>query len=244
MSDKDEKKITNEQDSAKDNSSSSKKEPEKITLVNNESVHNQPADINQNVGSFGDDISDPSKETKKEEAEQLDVTDKSKQYLNIREKDVAINFEKFSKTKKEKTYKPGSSKFSIQLDAWLHNKRSCLTIWMILLAIIIVLLALSITLVIIVTLESKSNDGWWNFDWMKNLAIANSVFCYLIIGLTVIPLIYLLITVLVGIRDTYRSRKFHYFMWICYLIAFVFLIAVLCMSGVCISHNNAFTPAS
>lgn len=246
MDNNDDKKLKNSPNNDGENQGNStnpNKQPEKITLINNESVHNQPIDVNQNVGSFSPDTIDPSKQQKEQTPEQLDVSDQSQKFVNIKNKDVAINFEKFEKTKRSQKQisRPGNSKFSIKFDAWLHNRKPCLIIWMAALGTIIVLLALSISLVVVTTLDKKTGGGYWDFTWMKNLQIASAVFSYVIMALTVIPLIYLLITVLVGIRDTYRSLKFHYFMWGCFIAAFVLLIAMLVMSGIEIHYNNVFT---
>ncbi len=239
MSDKDKK-----QEKEQNKTKSSTNEKVEVKLVNNESVHNKPTDINQNVGSFGTNVIDPSKQ---EETFELDVSDKSEKFINIKNKSVPIDFEKFSRTKKNRhTYKPGKNKFAITLDAWLHNRSSCLKIWYLAIAAIVILLAFSISFVVVVTLDANSSlsYGWTNFTWMKNVGIASNVFGYIIMALAVIPLIYLLITVLVGINEVYKSRNYHYFMWGCFIAAAVLLIAFLVLSGIYVGHYNAFTQPS
>ena len=57
-------------------------------------------------------------------------------------------------------------------------------------------------------------------------------------GLIALPLLYLLITVLVGINGVYRSRSFHYFLWICLITAFVLMLVSLIMSSMIISYEK------
>lgn len=219
-----------------------KKETE-IKLVNNESVHNMPEDINSNVGKFVN-VEEP----KSTEDEML-VEDKSQQFINIKNKDVALNFEKFDKKNKKKRFfkdKPGKTKFSVIVDTWLQNKRTCLYVWLAAIGSLIILLSLSIAMVTTVTTMWKASGdaSFFNFQWFQNVAISGNVFSYIIIGLCVIPLLYLFVTILVGINGVYKSRSYHYFMWGCFIAAFVLLIVCLSLSGIVIDHVISFTIPS
>ena len=75
---------------------------------------------------------------------------------------------------------------------------------------------------------------------MQNTAIAANSFSYMSMAFTFLPLLYLLITILVGINGVYKSRPFHYFLWICLITAFVFMIVSLILSSVVISYENGF----
>ena len=211
--------------------------------LNNEFAHNTPQDVNANVGSFGN-IKDPSKEEAKS-ADELIVSDKSKQFENIKGKDVEIDFAKFEKQKtgkkrKQREYKPGKTQFAVTLDTWLHNRSTCIKVWMVALAIMIVCLAVGLGLAIpsVINLK-KSNNNWWS--WYHAQAIAGTVFGFIASLIFFIPLIYLLITQLVGIKGVATSRVFHYFLWTCLIIAVVSLILCCGLIGPVMANANAFT---
>lgn len=225
----------------KDKKETSKIDKEEIKLVNNESIHNAPEDINTNLGKFVN-VNEP-----KQEEDELLIEDKSSEFVNIKNQDIQINFEKFEKKKRRNLIfkdRPAKTKFSVTLETWLQNKRTRGFIWGLAIVVLIILLTLSIAMVITVTTMWKhtGESSYFNFQWFKDTAIAGNIFSYMIIGLCVIPLLYLFITVLVGINGVYKSRSFHIFMWSCYLAAFILLIVCLSLSGTIIYHVNEFTP--
>ena len=234
--------------------SSPEKKPEQIRIsiggeggkkVNNQFAHNTAQDVNSNVGSFGADVKDPSQEAPKQEDE-LIVSDKSKQFENIKGKDVEIDFAKFDKkkqrkVKKQKEYRPGKTKFAVTLDTWLHNRATCTKVWMVALAVMVICMSVGLGLAIpgVITANSAT-DGWWL--WYHTQAIVGVVFGFIAGTVFLIPLIYLLITVLVGIRGTASSRMFHYFLWVTLAIAFVSVVIASGLLGQVFATAAAFTP--
>lgn len=234
-----------------------KEEQQPEFVINNASVHNQAIDINQNLGSFGEEA-----KTENEPAsEELDIGDHSAKFEMIKEKPVALDFEKFNRRRqlpdvlkvfqrKPKTEKTpgqytGSSKLAITLDKWLRNKKSRLLVWSMAMMIIALIWAVAITLVAtsIHLWKSKTDDSLINFASTQNLIIAGNVFGFISLGITFLPLFYLLITVLVGINQVYISRNYHYFLWSC--IGFGLFLMIICLGldlGV-INYINSFTPA-
>ena len=249
MSDKELDQQANSTPSSEKKEESAAKPEIKITLgggkkLNNEFAHNTSQDVNSNVGSFGN-IKDPSKEEQKP-ADELIVADKSKKFENIKGKDVEIDFAKFDKKKtkkqrKQREYKPGKTKFAVTLDTWLHNRTTCIRVWMVAMSIMIVCFAVGLGLAIpsVINLK-KSNNNWWSV--MHAQALAGTVFGFISALIFIIPLIYLLITQLVGIKGVASSRTFHYFLWISLIVAFVSLIICCGLSGQVIAYANAFTP--
>ena len=215
--------------------------------VNNESVHNESLDINKNLGSFENSF-DPNEDPIKQIDEEIVINEESNKLGSVREEDKKVDFAKFSRTKKKQkhTYKPGTNNFAIRIDAWLRNDRSMHVIWILAASIIAIILSISIVFFTVISLDqaSASDKGYWNLDSFKTIALCAKTFSGLAIGVVVLPLVYLLITVLVGINNTYRSRQFHYFLWVCLIIGFVFTIVTIPLGSYIIIINNNFVPPS
>ncbi len=187
--------------------------------INNASVHNQKLDINSNVGSFVN-VEEPIADGINE----IDVTDKSAKLGTIKEQDKLVNFEKFKNVKrKSKKQHISENKFMIKIGTWLRNDRTLKIVWMFIGIIMCIILALSISMVTTITLDwtHKPNYGPLNLPGMHTKVIVAQVFSYISLGCIVLPLLYLFITILVGINGVYRSQSFHLFLWICLLIAFI-----------------------
>ena len=215
--------------------------------LNNQFAHNTAQDVNSNIGSFGEDIKDPSKDAPKPEDE-LIVSDKSKQFENIKGKDVEIDFAKFDKkkqrkVKKQKEYKPGKTQFAVTLDTWLHNRATCIKVWMVALAIMVVCMGVGLGLAIpgIININNAT-AGWWQYYINNGHAMTGVVFGFIAGSIFLIPLIYLLITTLVGIRGTASSRIFHYFLWTTLIIAFVSAVICAGLLGQVFAIAAQFTP--
>ena len=215
--------------------------------VNNESVHNESLDINKNLGSFKNSF-DPNKDPINQNDDEIIINEGSNKLGSIREEDKKINFAKFNRTKKRQkhTYKPGTNNFSIKLDTWLRNDRTMHVIWILAASIITIILSISIAFLTVICLDQANcgSQSYWNLDSFKTVALWSKIFSGLAVGVVVLPLVYLLITVLVGINNTYRSRQFHYFLWVCLIIGFVFTVVAIPLGSYIITLNNIFVPPS
>ena len=214
-----------------------------VKLMNNQFAHNTPQDVNANVGSFGENVKDPSKEPQKPAGDELIVSDKSKKFENIKGKDVEIDFDKFKKKRKvfkQKEYKPGKTKFAVTLDTWLHNRRTCIKVWMVALAVMVVCMAVGLGLAIpsVINVKNVPNPYW---SILHTDAVVGIVFGFIAGTLFLIPLIYLLITILVGINGIAQSRSFHYFLWGCLAISFICMIICCGLCGHVFDMANSFT---
>ena len=224
-------------------------EPKKESVlelkVNNESVHNESLNINKNLGSFENSF-DPNEDPIKQIDDEIVINEESNKLGSIREEDKKVDFEKFKRTKRKQrnVYKPGTNNFAIKIDTWLRNDRTMYSIWIIATCLIAIILSVSIALLTVICLDqaAAAGQGFWNLDSFKQIAMAAKVFSGLAIGIVVVPLVYLLITVLVGINNVYRSRQYHYFLWICLIIGFVFTIVSIPLSSYVIILSNNFTP--
>jgi hypothetical protein len=117
-------------------------------------------------------------------------------------------------------------------------------IWILAASIIAIILSISITFLTVICLDhaNAASQGYWNLDSFKAVALVSKTFSGLAIAVVVLTLVYLLITVLVGINNTYRSRQFHYFLWISLIASFVFTIVTIPLGSYVIILNNNFTP--
>ncbi|WEK82821.1 MAG: hypothetical protein L3I91_01640 [Mycoplasma sp.] len=238
-----------------DNKEKEAKKEEQEFVINNASVHNQAIDINQNLGSFGDDANAKPEPNKDE----LDIGDHSAKFEMIKEKPVALNFEKFNKRKQlpdilkifQRKEKPsgikqytGSTRLAITLDKWLRNKKSRFFVWSTALLLIGLIWGIIISLVSInIHLwNTKASTGPYNLWWFQNSGLAGNILGYITLGITFLPLFYLFITLLVGINQVYISRGFHYFLWSCIFIGLVIFIAAVGLEVWTISNVQRFTP--
>lgn len=226
-------------------STESKKENVLEIKVNNESVHNESLNINKNLGSFENSFN-PSKDPIKQIDDEIVINEDSNRLGSLREEDKKVDFAKFSRTKRKQrhAYKPGTNNFAIKIDTWLRNDRSMHIIWIFAASIIAIILSISIAFLTVICLDqaNAAGQGYWNLDSFKALALASKTLSGLAIAVVVLPLVYLLITVLVGINNTYRSRQFHYFLWISLIAGFVFTIVTIPLGSYVIILNNNFTP--
>lgn len=215
--------------------------------VNNESVHNESLNINKNLGSFENSFN-PSKDPIKQIDDEIVINEDSNRLGSLREEDKKVDFAKFSRTKRKQrhAYKPGTNNFAIKIDTWLRNDRSMHIIWIFAASIIAIILSISIAFLTVICLDqaNAAGQGYWNLDSFKAAALASKTFSGLAIAVVVLPLVYLLITVLVGINNTYRSRQFHYFLWISLIAGFVFTVVTIPLGSYVIILNNNFTPTS
>ena len=210
--------------------------------VNNESVHNESINVNKNVGSFDNDF-DPSKDPISQIDNEILIEKSSNKLGSIREEDKKVDFEKFKKTKKRRAFKPAKNAFSIKLDTWLRNDHTMHIIWGIAGTIIGIILAVAILFLAFVCIEqAATTQGMWNLDSFKAIALCNNVFTGLAIGIVILPLFYLLVTVMVGINGVYRSRQFHFFLWICLILGLLFVIVAIPLGSYVIVLNAKFTP--
>ena len=185
--------------------------------VNNESVHNESINVNKNVGSFDNDF-DPSKDPISQIDNEILIEKSSNKLGSIREEDKKVDFEKFKRTKKRRTFKPAKNAFSIKADTWLRNDHTMHIIWGIVGVTIGIILTIAISFLTVVCVEQEAPvQGMWNLDSFKTIALCNNVFTGLAIGILILPLFYLLVTVMVGINGVYRSRQFHFFYYYYYL---------------------------
>lgn len=213
-------------------------ENDAIKFVSTDGVQNNSTNINSNLGKFTTDFDVQANMIN----DDVIVSDKSKQLGSIREQDKKVDFSKFSKTKKNKNLASTKSKFAIKVDTLLRNDRTLLIVWSAAILTIITCLAFTISFAVTLTLDwkNKPDASFFNFQWVQNTALAANSFSYISMGLIALPLLYLLITVLVGINGVYRSRSFHYFLWICLITAFVLMLVSLIMSSMIISYENSF----
>lgn len=84
---------------------------------------------------------------------------------------------------------------------------------MIIIGVITFVLSLAIALPITLSLDKKSapSASYFNFSFVQSMMNASNIMNYMAIAFTVAPLMYLLITILVGINGVYRARNFHVF---------------------------------
>lgn len=241
MSDKEKEKLI------PDNSNNDNKEETKSSLdfkINNESVHNESVNINQNIGSFENDF-DPNKDPISQIDDEILIEKSSNKLGSVREEDKRVDFEKFKKTKKRKhIFKPGNNGFSIKVDTWLRNDRTMQMVWLVASLIIGIVLAVAISFLTIICIEQSHapNQGMWNLKSFRSIALANNIFTGMAIGIVVLPLFYLLITIMVGINDVYRSRQFHFFLWSCLILGLLFIIVSVPLGSYVMLWNAKFTP--
>lgn len=210
--------------------------------VNNESVHNESINVNKNIGSFDNDF-DPTKDPISQIDNEIVIEQSSNKLGSIREVDKKVDFEKFKKTKKRHTFKPAKNAFSIKVDTWLRNDHTMHIIWGIVGSIIGAILAITISFLTTVCIKQAApTKGMWNLESFKAIALANDVFAGLAIGFVILPLFYLLVTVMVGINGVYRSRQFHFFLWVCLILALLFAIVTIPLGTYVIVLDAKFTP--
>ncbi len=211
--------------------------------VNNESIHNESIDVNKNIGSFENDF-DPSKDPLSQIDTNITIDKSSNKLGSVREEDKRVDFQKFEKTKKRHVPIPSNSNFSIKVDTWLRNDHTMHIIWTIcsLLIFIIVGAAISLLTVICIEQHNASSQGMWNLQSFKTTALCSNIFSGMAMGIVVLPLLYLLITVMVGINGVYRSRQFHVFLWVCLILGLVFILVAIPLGSYVILWNGKFTP--
>lgn len=220
---------------------------------------NQPLDLNQNLGSFGSEVKDPSLEIKKDviEEEKIDVRDHSEQFEIIKDRPVKVDFERFNRKKrpisvfggifnrKEKInheYKTANSKLALSVDKLLRNTKTLVLVWLTNLLIISVIFAVTIALVVVTinSWKNKSDISLWNIASNQNMAIAGNIFGYIAMGVTFLPLFYLFITVLVGINNVYASRNYMYYLWLSLIISLVMMSICIILNGIVLGEVNSF----
>ena len=245
MSDKENEKLISD-NSENDNNTKEKLKDSLDFKVNNESIHNETININQNIGSFENDF-DPNKDPISQMEDEILIEKSSNKLGSVREEDKKLNFEKFTKTKKRKhIFKHGNNGFSIKIDTWLRNDRTMRMIWLAASLIIGVILAVAISFLTIICVEQTHapKQGMWNLKSFRSIALINNIFTGMAIGIVVLPLFYLLITIMVGINDVYRSKKFHIFLWICLMLGLLFIIISVPLGSYVMLWNAKFTPVS
>lgn len=210
--------------------------------VNNESVHNESINVNKNVGSFDNDF-DPSKDPILQIDNEILIEQSSNKLGSIRDEDKKVDFERFKKTKKKHIFKPAKNAFAIKVDTWLRNDHTMHIIWGIAGSIIGIILVIAISFLAVICIEQAvPAQGMWNLDSFKTIALCNNIFTGLAIGIIILPLFYLLVTVMVGINGVYRSRQFHFFLWTCLILGLLFVFVAIPLGSYVIVLNAKFTP--
>lgn len=205
-------------------------------------------ELNSILGSFGAGVKDPSKDVSKQfdDSEELVMVDKASKLGSVREEDTKVNFERFSKTKRRKVkeFRPSKGVLGIKIDTWLRNNRTLKFVWLVILAFIIFNLSFSISLITTTTIMQahKSSTSYFNFSSFNSLMLSGNIFGYIGIVLTIVPFFYLLVTVLVGINDVYRSKQFHYFNSFCLIFSAICVILCISFCSYIIATNNSFQP--
>lgn len=242
MSDKEQEKLTSN-NLDKDMNEKKGEESSLDLKVNNASVHNESINVNRNIGSFEEDF-DPSKDPLSQIDTNITIDKSSNKLGSVREEDKRVDFQKFEKTKKKHIPNPSNSNFSIKVDTWLRNNRTMHIIWAICSLFIFAIVGVAISFLTVICIEqhNASSQGMWNLQSFKTMALCSNIFSGIAMGVIVLPLLYLLITVMVGINGVYRSRQFHTFLWICLILGLIFIVVAIPFGSYVILWNGKFTP--
>lgn len=182
-----------------------------VILDNDQEKETATNDINQDLGRFTKKIDLSMVEAPKDEVKTTILKD--------------VNFEKF-KNQNKKVKVQRKSIFGDKVNSYLRTKKALGIIWGIELAIMAVIVAVSLVLILSVQpyLQPIGIDGPWNWEINRNCANVGYIFDIIACCVLILPFLFLLTSIFVGINGVYSSKAFHYSVWIIIIISLVFFI--------------------